>query len=464
MKYLVLVFAILFYVIQAGAQDYIQPNFEELAKHEAPEWYNDAKFGIFIHWGLYSVPAWATPIGEPGDFEWEYYYKNMPYAEWYLNSLKIDGSPTQRHHAETYGEDFDYYEFIPLFNKALKKWNPDEMAGIIKKSGANYAVLTTKHHDGFTLWPSRVENTNFPESQATVSRDVVGELSEAVRKQGLKMGLYYSGGLDWSFNKVPVTHIRHVFTGGPQGADYCAYVDAHYKELINNYKPDILWNDIGYPKAGDLETILGNYFFQVPHGTVNNRWQRKGIYNGDFVTPEYSKLDSITPFKWETCRGIGFSFRYNRLEGPEEYMSGTEIVQLLVDIVSKNGNLLLNIGPKADGTVPAEQKQALQEVGEWLQTNGEGIYGSRPWKRFGTTTADGAEIRFTQKADVIYLFAWNFQDKAVSIPENLLPEFEKVVQIAKSNRIDWKKKDNTITFVLPGDTDKELPVCLKLKK
>ncbi|MFW6277459.1 MAG: alpha-L-fucosidase, partial [Prolixibacteraceae bacterium] len=260
------------------------------------------------------------------------------------------------------------------------------------------------------------------------------------------------------------THIRHVFTGGPQGADYCAYVDAHYKELINNYQPDILWNDIGYPKAGDLETILGNYFFQVPHGTVNNRWQRKGIYNGDFVTPEYSKLDSITPFKWETCRGIGFSFGYNRLEGPEEYMSGTEIVQLLVDIVSKNGNLLLNIGPKADGTVPAEQKQALQEVGEWLQTNGEGIYGSRPWKRFGTTTADGAEIRFTQKADVIYLFAWNVQDKAVSIPENLLPEFEKVVQIAKSNRIDWKKKDNTITFVLPGDTDKEFPVCLKLKK
>ena len=464
MKYNVLVLGILFLVIQAEAQDYIQPNFEELAKHEAPEWYNDAKFGIFIHWGLYSVPAWATPIGEPGDFEWEYYYKNMPYAEWYLNSLKIDGSPTQRHHAETYGEDFDYYDFIPLFNKALKKWNPDEMAGIIRNSGAQYAVLTTKHHDGFTLWPSRVSNTNFPESQAAVSRDVVGELSEAVRKQGLKMGLYYSGGLDWSFNKVPVTHIRHVFTGGPQGADYCAYVDAHYKELINNYQPDILWNDIGYPKAGDLETILGNYFFQVPHGTVNNRWQRKGVFNGDFVTPEYSKLDSIAPFKWETCRGIGFSFGYNRLENAEHYMSGTEIVRLLVDIVSKNGNLLLNIGPKADGTVPAEQKQALLEVGGWLQTNGEGIYGSRPWKRFGTTIAGGAEIRFTQKADVIYLFAWNVRDNRVQVPENLLPEINQVVNIETNNSVQLEKTGNTVIFVLPEKHDKELPVCLKLKK
>lgn len=464
MKYFVIAFCILFIGIPAKPQDYIQPNFEELAKHEAPEWYNDAKFGIFIHWGLYSVPAWATPIGEPGNFEWEYYYKNMPYAEWYLNSLKIDGAPTQKHHAETYGKDFDYYDFIPLFNKALKKWNPDLMAGVIKQSGAQYAVLTTKHHDGFTLWPSRVSNTNFPASQPTVSRDVVGELSDAVRKKGLKMGLYYSGGLDWSFNKVPVTHLRHVFTGVPQGADYCAYVDAHYKELINSYKPDILWNDIGYPKAGDLETILANYFFQVPHGTVNNRWQRKGVFNGDFVTPEYSKLDSITPFKWETCRGIGFSFGYNRLEGPEEYLSGTEIVQLLVDIVSKNGNLLLNIGPKADGTVPAEQKQALLEVGEWLKTNGEGIYGSRPWKQFGTTTADGTEIRFTQNADAVYIFAWNYQGNQLTVPKNLLPESDQVIQMGENRNIRWEEKDENILFNLPERAETELPVCFKLKK
>lgn len=440
-----------------------QPTWESLQQHEAPKWYHDAKFGIFIHWGLYSVPAWATPIGKPGDFEWEYFYKNNPYAEWYLNTLKISGSPTQIHHKKTYGEDFDYYDFIPLFNDAVQNWEPDKMATQIKASGAQYVVLTSKHHDGFTLWPSRVPNYNFPVSQAVVKRDIVGELTKAVRQQDLHMGIYYSGGLDWSFNKVPVTDLKHVWGGKPQGADYCAYADAHLKELIYNYKPDVLWNDIGYPKNGDLETLLANYFFIVPEGTVNNRWDRKPDFDGDFITPEYKKLDSITPFKWETCRGIGFSFGYNQLENEEEYMSGKEIIELLIDIVSKNGNLLLNIGPKADGTIPEKQLEALAEVGNWLEINGEGIYGTRPWEIYGMELDNETQIHFTQKENTVYLFVSNnipTSELKISFPAE--KNIENLELLNFKGQLKWKQKGEYLLLNIPSKADKTAALCFKI--
>ena len=444
------------------AQDYIQPDFKELAQHEAPDWYHDAKFGIFIHWGLYSVPGWATPIGEPGNFEWEYYYKNMPYAEWYLNSLKIDGSPTQKHHYQTYGEDFDYYDFIPEFNQALQNWDPREMADIIEKSGAKYTVLTTKHHDGFTLWPSRVVNTNFPPEQPTVARDVVGELTQAARSKGLKMGLYYSGGLDWSFSKVPVTHIRHVFTTGPQGADYAAYVDAHYKELINNYEPELIWNDIGYPKLGDLETILANYFFQVPEGTVNSRWQRKEQnYTGDFLSREYSHLDSITPFKWESCRGIGFSFGYNQLEGEDEYMSAREVVHLLIEVVSKNGNLLLNIGPKADGSIPELQKKALLATGDWLRKNGDAIYGTRPWEAAEFYAADSARISFTRNEETLFAHFYEKPAQSFNLPLRLHKESQ-ITCLNNGEPIKFKDDETGVLLNFKNKVENDLAYVIAI--
>lgn len=241
-----------------------QPVWTDLKEHKSPQWFNDAKFGIFVHWGLYSVPAWATPIGKPGDFKWPYFYKNMPYSEWYLNTLKISGSPTQEHHSKTYGINFDYYDFITIFNEQIKTWDPDLMTKQFKSFGAKYIVLTAKHHDGFTLWPSRIPNYNFPSNQPPVSRDIIGELTKTIKRQGLKMGIYYSGGLDWSFNKVPITDLKDLWTATPEGADYSSYADSHFKELVNNYLPDIIWNDIGYPQGGNLEVLLANYFFQVP--------------------------------------------------------------------------------------------------------------------------------------------------------------------------------------------------------
>src|SRR6266436_2886487 len=174
-----------------------EPTWESLMRHQAPAWFQDAKLGIFIHWGLYSVPAWAPPSGELGKVDRTKWFYQNPYAEWYLNSIRLKESATYKHHVETYGADFDYYRFAETFNKQVQQWRPDTWADLFQKTGARYVVLTTKHHDGFTLWPSRVPNPKRP-AGLQVKRDLVGEFTTAVRGKGLKMGLYYSGGLDWT--------------------------------------------------------------------------------------------------------------------------------------------------------------------------------------------------------------------------------------------------------------------------
>ncbi|PHM05577.1 alpha-L-fucosidase [Nostoc sp. 'Peltigera malacea cyanobiont' DB3992] len=181
----------------AFAQQY-EPTNESLSKHEVPEWFKDAKLGIFIHWGVYSVPGWAPLTGEQNkvvaEHGWEYWFQHNPYAEWYYNSMKLEGSDTYKYHRATYGKNFTYDDFIPTFNAAITRWNPSQWAKLFSQVGARYVVLTTKHHDGFLLWPSKTTN----QSGRVAARDIVGELTQAVRKQGMRMGLYYSGGIDWS--------------------------------------------------------------------------------------------------------------------------------------------------------------------------------------------------------------------------------------------------------------------------
>ena len=168
------------------------PDKKSIRQHEVPEWFHDAKLGIFIHWGLYSVPGFAVTgmdLGESMKKGLEVHFKNNPYAEWYLNTLRIPGSPTQKYHKETYGENFSYDDFVPMFNEAIKKWNPNEWAEFFKNIGAKYVVLITKHCDGFLFWPSKQQNPN--KDNYIAIRDIVGELTEAVRKNGMKMGFYY---------------------------------------------------------------------------------------------------------------------------------------------------------------------------------------------------------------------------------------------------------------------------------
>jgi alpha-L-fucosidase len=171
--------------------------------------------------------------------------------------------------------------------------------------------------------------------------------------------------------------------------------------LIARYQPAVVWNDISYPKKGEPAAIFSEYLNQVKDGVINDRF---GVEFSDFTTPEYAKYDKITPKKWESCRGLGFSFGYNQAEGPEQVLASGELIRLFVDIVSKNGNLLLNIGPKPDGTISEIQLDRLRALGKWLAVNGEGIYGSRPWIRPFSQTADGVDVRFTRKNGSVYAF------------------------------------------------------------
>ena len=271
------------------------PTWDSLQQHTVPTWFQDAKFGIFIHWGLYSVPAWAPPTGELGKIDWNKWFVENPYAEWYLNTLRIIGSPTYKHHLATYGKDFDYYRFTDRFNTETKKWEPSSWASLFQKSGAKYVVLTTKHHDGFRLWPSAVVNPKAAGRDLSAKRDIVGDLTSAVRSAGLKMGLYYSGGLDWTFTSAPIKNRQDMKDRVPQSEEYARYADAHWRELMQRYQPSVLWNDISYPKIGQTAQIFAQYYNATPEGIVNDRFS---VPFADFTTPEYSNYDKITLKKW----------------------------------------------------------------------------------------------------------------------------------------------------------------------
>ncbi len=283
------------------------PNWTSLERHPIPKWFEDAKLGIFIHWGLYSVPGWAPTLqGSPEELDWAQFgdltrwFKNNPYAEWYMNTMEIEDSPTYKHHLETYGANFGYLDFIPIFNREVRRWDPNQWAELFKEVGARYVVLTSKHHDGFTLWPSAVHNPHRRSDQQGSQRDIVGELTEAVRGQGLKMGLYYSGGLDWSFVGEPIRNSKDLLGHVPQSVEYARYVDAQWRELIERYKPSDLWNDISYPKDGDVIHLFADYYNQVPDGAVDDRFN---VPHADYTTPEVTRYHKIVEKKWESCHG-----------------------------------------------------------------------------------------------------------------------------------------------------------------
>ncbi|CAM4344123.1 Alpha-L-fucosidase [Mycobacterium basiliense] len=416
------------------------PTKKSLAAHPMPEWFENAKFGIFIHWGLYSVPGWAPLEADTQELIATkgpaYWLKHNPYAEWYQNTIGIPGSPSWRHHVETYGADFTYDDFKPIFNKALKQFDPDSWAQFFARVNARYIVLTTKHHDGFTLWPSRHPNPYKDSWQST--RDVVGDLTSAVRDRGLKMGLYYSGGYDWTFNPLVIKDLVGMAGSLVQTPEYAQYADNHIRELINRYQPSVLWNDIGYPPQSNLVELFAHYYNQVPDGVINDRWAQFPVprvpgveplvkgglslanavwrflpnrfrvldfpagFHYDFRTPEYAQYDDIKTFKWESTRGVGNSFGNNRQEGPDEMLSLTELARGFADLVSKNGNLLLGIGPHPDGTIPEPQERLLANFGAWLDVTGEAYFDTRPWTIAEATATDGTGVRFTQGEDAVY--------------------------------------------------------------
>ena len=445
---------------QAQAPSHYEASLESLNKHPLPQWYGDAKLGIFIHWGLYSVPGWAPLIHPEHDFTSPDYITHNPYAEWYLNSMRLDGAPTQAYHREHYGADYDYYNFAPVFDREIQKWNPDVWAKIFHDAGAKYVVLTTKHHDGFTLWPSSTPNPKLPADRQHASRDIVGELTTAVRDQGLRMGLYYSGGYDWTFVPGPIRIPADYEAVKPQSEAYGKYADAHVRELIQRYHPAVLWNDIDYPKSGHPLEIMAEYYNAVPDGVIDDRF---GVKHSDFTSPEYQTLDKISLTKWEECRGLGRSFGYNRAEGEAETIAPADLIHLLVDIVSKNGNLLLDVGPEADGTIPDVQMDRLRVLGAWLQRNGEAIYGTHPWKRAGGETADGISVRFTEKGSTVYATLLS-QPKTTTVTlKSLSPKAGSQINLlGESGSLVWSQQADDITVKLPSTLPGRYAYVLKI--
>jgi alpha-L-fucosidase len=449
---------------QAPESKTYEPTIASLDTHPLPDWYNDAKLGIFIHWGLYSVPGWAPVQHSDHDFASPDYIRDDPYAEWYYNTMRVPDSPTAAYHKEHFGANVGYYEFTSTFNEESKHWKPDEMTAAFVDAGAKYVVLTSKHHEGFTLWPSKVVNPN--QTHLNAERDIVGELSESVRKSGMKMGLYYSGGYDWTFNRGPIVKKEDYETVKPQMTAYGTYADAQIEELIQNYKPSLLWNDIDWPKSGKPLKIMADYYNAVPDGVIDDRF---GVPHSDFTSPEYAKLDDIAAKKWEECRGLGRSFGYNRAEGEAETISPQELVELLVDIVSKNGNLLLDVGPMADGTIPPVQVSRLKALGAWLRQNGEAIYGTRPWTHaVGETSAvDAANkpiaLRFTQKGDQLYAIMLGRPKSPAVVLKNVNPaNGSQMFLLGAPKPLAWKRRGADVLVTLPANPPGNYAWTLKM--
>ena len=342
-----------------------EPNWQSLDSRPCPEWFRDAKFGIFIHWGVYSVPAWGPP---------------KQYSEWYgFNLGRQKNNPKDlwwQFHERVYGPTFEYTDFVPMFKAEL--YNPDQWADLFYRSGAKYIIPTSKHHDGFCLWPSADADRSWGRPWNSVAagpkRDLLGELTEAVRKkEGMRIGFYYSF-YEW-FNPIWLK-------------DRSRYVTEHmhpqFKDVVTRYRPSIVFCDGEWDMTAEQwksPELLAWLFNESPckdEVVVNDRWGKDCRFkHGGYYCTEYGTGMKDDSHPWEECRGMGYSFGYSRAEGLNDYQSPRELVLALCDLVSRGGNLNLDIGPAADGTIPVIMQERLLAIGDWLKVNGEAIYGTR---------------------------------------------------------------------------------------
>ena len=368
-----------------GAQ--YQPTWESIDQRPCPQWYTDAKFGIFIHWGVYSVPAFAAVNvkGETG------------YAEWYWNSLnknKQTNGPTWQFHKRVYGENFPYFDFAPMFRAEL--YDPDHWADVFVRSGAKYVALTSKHHEGFALWKSAEANRtwNRPWNAVDIGpkRDVLLDLMEAGRRRNLHMGIYYSL-YEW-YNPLWLS-------------DKKRYVAEHmfpqFKDVVTHAKPSIIFSDGEWEmpssdwRSPELLAWLFNESPVKDEVVIDDRWGKETRHkHGGYYTTEYTSGMQGATHPWEESRGMGYSYGYNRAERLADYHSDRELLMMLIDIVSRGGNLLLDIGPRADGRIPVIMEERLTQIGDWLRPNGEAIYGTRAWRN-PRQWSQGTIPKFEQK-------------------------------------------------------------------
>jgi alpha-L-fucosidase len=463
---------ILFCAAILSAQTY-KPNWESVDSRPLPSWFTEAKFGIFIHWGVYSVPAYAPVI--PG---------KLAYAEWYWNAItegkKSKDNPVNagswEYHQRMYGADYEYKDFAPQFRAEL--FDPDHWADVFQKSGAKYVALTSKHHEGFAMWPSKEASKTWGRPWNSVEigpkRDLVGDLTTAVRAKGLKAGIYYSL-YEW-YNPLWLT-------------DKPRYVAEHmtpqFKDVVTRYKPSIIFSDGEWElpssewHSAELLAWLYNESPVKDEVVVDDRWGKETRHkHGGYWTTEYTPGMADMNHPWEESRGMGFSYGYNRAERLEHYHTGRELVILLTDLVSRGGNLLLDIGPAADGTIPVVMEERLLQMGSWLKVNGDAIYGTKPWKatrqwssgevpkidynaEFNTSYdvtrltekpaqgKAGIEAFFTTKGNDLYAILPRWPGRYFTVRELDEAKVQSVTLLGSTAALKFKAQANTVTVELP---------------
>ncbi len=427
--------------VERGSHDgKFRPDWNALSQFEVPDWYKDAKFGIFIHWGVYSVPAFGS--------------------EWYPREMYLKGSKINQHHVEKYGPltQFGYKDFIPMFK--AEKYDPEAWANLFKNAGAKYVVPVFEHHDGFQMYDSDL--SDWTAKKMGPKRDLWGDLAVAVRAQGLHLGAsshriehdWFLGGgreqpSDVNDPKYAAfygpAHVRFQDKSEPEENDLYddwTYVSPKYAEdwlarsaeIVDKYHPDIIYYDwwIGQASVRPYLAKFAAYYYNEsskrgPVGIVTYKYKDMETHSG-LLDIERGQLADIRPTYWQTDTSVS-NESWGYIEH-DTFKTPSFIVRQLVDVVSKNGNLLMNIGPRSDGTIPDEVQQVLLSVGAWLKTNGDAIYGTRPWKVYGegptkvkpgpfhdtdTLAYTAQDFRFTTKGSDLFAieFGWPSGGEAV---------------------------------------------------
>ncbi|MCG2586947.1 alpha-L-fucosidase [Rhodohalobacter sulfatireducens] len=473
-----------------------EPTWESLAEHdEAPGWFRDAKFGIYFHWGVYSVPA----------FNNEWYPRHMYAPDLEERGEETWGQDVYGFHTDKYGSpsEFSYPDFIPMFT--AENFDPQEWASLFKEAGAQFAGPVAEHHDGFSMWDSEI--TPWNASDMGPKRDITGELAEAIRGHGMKFitsfhharnNLWKPEGEEWTGHYSYVKEHFPSLLDDPERAILYGYMSREkflemwsdkLKEVIDKYQPDMMWFDSWLHEIPDsVQTDYLAYYFNKAgkwdKDVVVTRKQNdlplsvsildfekgraEGINEHPFLTD-----DTISKGSWCYTEGLGIK-------------STSIVLHSLIDIVSKNGQLLLNISPMADGTIPENQKQVLLEMGDWLEINGEAIYGSRPWKVYGegptqlqegqfggVTDAEGftaEDVRYTRRGDTLYaiILGWpranqEFQFDELNTESLDGKTISDISILGSSEEIDWDLSDESLSVQMPSETPDEKAIVFKIR-
>ena len=458
-----------------------EPNRESLLQYRIPQWYEDAKFGIFIHWGVYSVPAFGS--------------------EWYSRNMYRQGTAEYNHHVATYGphDQFGYKDFIPQMT--YTGYDPNAYADLFVEAGAKFVVPVAEHHDGFAMYDSDL--SRWCASKAGPMRDVVGDLATAVRERGLIFGAsshraehfwFFDGGKkfpsdvqDPEFADLygpaePGPENWHDLNENPPTPEWMEDWLTRTCEIVDKYKPQLVWFDWWIQNLAwkpYLERFAAYYYNRGAEWglgvAINYKYEAYDEGTAVFDV-ERGQLAGIRSQLWQNDTSVSKN-SWGYIEG-QDYKTPESIVGDLVDVVSKNGALLLNIGPKADGTIPEPEQQMLREIGAWLKVNGEAIYGTRPWKVFGegpTEVQEGAftdtnrsaftgeDFRFTTKGETLYAIALAWPGASAKIKSLTDAPVSKVSLLGFDTPLSFDVSEDGLTVQLPEIKTDAYPYVFKIE-